>query len=356
MPRLLTIKPSIARLRRGTQGLHWENLWREFFAAADERLELSAGSSEETYDALCLPDELTRILGVGELTPLEEQISWLSSGEQVYGPTVSYRFDDALLADETIYAKNRHFVCGFGPKRPIIFSKFESFDAAQFCGHSATRIFFGHWLQDAMCLEALAADRQLTPLSFRGKDWLHEPGYREILDLPGRRTSVARVSRLWLVDDRCFNSGWSNRFRRLRRRVRGVAEGNGPTHVFLSRGMGGAARDIKNKEIIAASLSRNGFTIVEPELMEVPDLVRALGNVRVLVAAEGSNLSHAQLALPEGAVMVVIQPPKQFNAYHKLVADIVGLRFAFVVGDVAEEGFTVDEGRLLRLIDLVERI
>lgn len=354
MSHLFTVKPLASRILNPNRGLDWADSRQRLFDAADEVVELAPPSIEPSFEAISLPGELDR--ATGAIGDLARQHKVLTPGEIRFGPTLSYRYSQALLADETIYVRGLHYVCGSGRKRPVIFDRHDSFDEAQLCNHPATRIFFGHWVRDAMCLELLARERGMVPLSFKSKAWLHEPAYRRIFELPETSTSLARVERLWITDDRELNGSWGKRFRELRSRVRSVAGKDGPSHVFLSRGSAGSARDIQNRREIEALLAGRGFTVIEPEFMAADEIIRALRSARILVSGEGSNLIHAQLALPESSAMVVIQPPTQFNAHHKSVADIVGLRFGFVVGEAAGRGFTVDPSRLMRTIDLAENV
>jgi hypothetical protein len=352
---MFTLRPSFARAtRRFKKQGNWLSVWQSFLAAADEAVELFPAAQVSGSAAISLPGEKERARGSIGLTALETHLTWLEAGAISQGATKSYRFHDALLADETVYVRGQYLVCGKGPKRAVIFDRHDSFDEAQLCTHPAARDFFGHWLQDAMCLELLAKSRGLTPLSFKTKKWLHEPGYRDLLMMPETSTSLAKVATLWLTDDRAFNAGWSRRFKELRSRARRKVGSEGPSRLFISRGAGGSARDLQNKDEITNLLTKHGFTIIEPEQLTAEEVIGALGNAKLIVSVEGSNLIHAQLGLPEGSAMVVIQPPRQFNAYHKVIADIVGLRFAFVVADEADGSFSVDPARLMRTIDLAE--
>ncbi|ANW00426.1 hypothetical protein LMTR13_09860 [Bradyrhizobium icense] len=205
-----------------------------------------------------------------------------------------------------------------------------------------------------MAMELLAQQRGLLPLSFEGKPWMHEAGYRELMELPGLPVSYARIERLWVIDDLGLNSSWISRFKELRARVRGKTNAGGPSRVFLARGLTGAARELLNAPAIVELLAARGFTVVAPESLSPRAIAQSLASAKIVVSVEGSALNHAQFALPENAGVLVIQPPNQFNAFHKILFDLNGIRFGYVVAEPALSGFTVNPERLLRTLDLIE--
>ena len=340
--------PLVARLRRKL------GLAKAIRSAAVEVIELAPADESPALPVISLPNEFERVINAAPLSTMESQYELVTATRTKHGPTIAYRFQDAVLADHTLYAAGNYEVSRRGEKRPLLTGTHEEYDQGQLCTYAASNIYFGHWLRDALAMELLAEQRGLLPLSYLREPWMHEPGYRDLVNLPGRPVSFAMVRQLWVMDDLGLNRSWIGRFRELRRKVRSAVGEDGPSRVFLSRGGRGSARELINQAAIIKSLAGRGFTVVEPEELQPSVIVRLLASAKVVVSVEGSALNHAQYAVPESAALLVIQPPQRFNAFHKVLADFNNIRFSYVVADSANNGFTLLPDRLLRTLDLVE--
>jgi capsular polysaccharide biosynthesis protein len=322
---------------------------------ATSKVELTPPDEFPALPVISLRNEFDRVRGVGPLSTIEGQHEWITCARTRHGPTLAYRFENAVLADHTVYVPGGYEVARSGDKRVILPRKHEEYDQAQLCTYAASNIFFGHWLRDALTMELLAEQRGLAALSYAKEPWMHESGYREMVNLPGRAVSFASVRDLWIIDDRGLNEEWRARFRELRTRVLRAVSNGGPTHVFLSRGRSGAPRELLNSSEIANMLVNRGFTVIEPEALSPFEIAHSLASAKVVISVEGSALNHVQFALPENSAIIAIQPPERFNAFHKILADFSNLRFGYVVADSASEGaFVLEPRRLLRTLDLVE--
>ncbi|GAA4722796.1 glycosyltransferase family 61 protein [Sphingomonas lutea] len=319
-----------------------------------EKEVLHPGETIDVSPAITLDGEMARVLGTGPWTTVEQELSESKARTHVHGPTVAYRLCDALIADGTVYAKNVRLPWGVADRRAILFDEGSHLANAQLCVSAASSTFFGHWMRDGLCLEQLAHERDLVPVSFARTPWLHEPGYRELADLSGAPVLVARASSLWVVDDRGLNGEWARRFRLVRERIRSKVTMGDADRVYLARGSLGAARTLVNEHEITAELARAGFTIVEPEKLSPRALVQALGRARIVVSFEGSHLNHAQFSMPERAALVVIQPATRFYMFHKALTDILSGKFGYVVAEPCGSGFKLSTSRLRRTLDLVE--
>ncbi len=315
---------------------------------------MASADESPALPVISLPNEFERVVDAAPLSTIESQHQLVTATRTKHGPTIAYRFQDAVLADHTLYASGGYEVSRRGGKRPLLTGRFEEYDRGQLCTYAASNIYFGHWLRDALAMELLAEQRGLAPLSYLREPWLHEPGYRQLMNLPGRPVSYALVRQLWVLDDLGLNKSWIERFKELRRRVRSSADEGGPSRVFLSRGGRGTARELINEAAIIQLLAERGFSIVEPEDLQPSTIAHLLASAQVVVSVEGSALNHAQYAVPESAALLVIQPPQRFNAFHKVLADFNNVRFSYVVADPADNGFTLSPERLLRTLDLVE--
>jgi hypothetical protein len=226
----------------------------------------------------------------------------------------------------------------------------------QLCSNYVIERYFGHWTSDGLVLELLAAQRSVPGLKTAGTPWLHEPGYRELCGLAVTRSGNAWVDRLWVIDDRGINDGWISRLEELRRRVRSVAAPNGPKRVMLTRGSLGVKRNLVNSSVVQEALVHIGFDIVNPELETARSMAEKLRGVEIAIAVEGSVQNHCWLSMPRQSTFVAIEPPTRFNTWCKMIADSIGINFAFVVADNHPEGFCLPTDRLLRTIDEVIRV
>ena len=113
------------------------------------------------------------------------------------------------------------------------------------------------------------------------------------------------------------------------------------------------ARELVNQRELADELERWGFRVIDPEKMDVPSISAALAGAKVVTCVEGSAQNHALFAMPAGAALLSIQPPNRFNSISKVVADAVGVRFAYVVADARESGFYLDPARFMRTLELL---
>jgi len=343
-----SLLPLNARFRSKLAGI------RKISDAAVERIELASADESPTQPVIALPNEFERVRGVVPSSTLERERMYITATSLKHGPTLAYRLDDAILADHTCYWSGGHEVSRARGKRALLTGSFEKYEEGQLCTYAPSNIYFGHWLRDAMAMELLAEQRGLLPLSYVGTPWIHEPGYRQMMRLPGAPVSFAHIRRLWVINDLGLNANWISRFKELRARIRISAEHTGPSHIFLARGQSGAPRELLNASAIMDVLAARGFTAIFPELLSPQEIVRSLASAKIVVSVEGSALNHVQFAVPETAGILVIQPPDQFNAFHKILMDFNGIRFGYVVADPALGGFTLPPERLLRTLDLVE--
>jgi hypothetical protein len=343
-----SLLPLTARVRAKFQRI------RTIPESAVESIQLAPADKVATLSPISLPGEFDRVRAVIPISTFEVEHKIITSPYLEHGPTIAYRLDDAILADHTLYWRGGYEVARARNKRAILPGHMEEYHEGQLCSYAPSNIYFGHWLRDAMAMELLAERRGLRPLSYAGRPWMHEAGYRQMMALPGFPVSFAHIRRLWIINDLGLNTNWISRFKELRERVRESAKRGGPSRVFLTRGNKGVARELVNELAIADVLSRRGFITIAPEQLSAHEIADALASAQIVVAVEGSALNHAQFALPSNSAMLVIQPPERFNAFHKIIMDFSGIRFGYVVADPVPDGFTLPLDRFLRTLDLVE--
>ena len=280
-----SLLPLTSRLRAKLSGT--QAIW----SGAAEKIQLAPADESSGFPVICLPNELDRVIDVAPLSTFALERSYVAEAPISQGPTIGYRFENAILADNTLYAAGRFEVARAGEKRSFWGN---TMSTAQLCAHSPSNIYFGHWLRDALAMELLAEQRGLKGLSYVRKPWLHEPGYREIMKLPARPMAFARVRNLWSVDDRGLNASWIKRFRELRARVRKAAAGGGPARVFLARGRGGESRELVNAPAIYEVLAARGFVSrSRPESLSPQQIVNTLSAAKIAISVEGSACTQS---------------------------------------------------------------
>jgi len=321
---------------------------------AIERIEIAPGLEVEEKPALALPDEFALVEKTRDYTSIDKEAIILKGGARYHQPTIAYRYRDAFLADGTIYVRGGYAAITARRRRPLIVDQAEEYSNAMLCADMGSDLFFGRWLCDALAKELLASELGLVPINQSHPMRIHEEGYRRILGLQAHLPNVARIQNLLLVDDRGYNQHHAGRFLELRARMRAQAGVSGPEMVYLARGqLAVSGRAIQNAPAVEAMLRSLGFTILYPEEMSAAEIQAALSHARVLIAVEGSALAHAQLTMPTGGAMIVIQPSNRFSTAHKSAAEFADIRFGYLVAKAEEEGLTVDIKRLCETIDLV---
>ena len=344
----LSIKPALARAVG--------KVTRRTLFDPSTRTELAPAVEREAATAISLLGEFDRVKGFAAETSEAVELERVFAPSLRHGPTLAYRVSDVLVDHGSLYtwtAKQDFSV----ERRLVSVCRGEAVHEAMLCTNDVINRYFGHWLTDGTALERLAQQAGLHPLVMGQQEWRHEAGYRDLLSLQAGRLRSGFVRNLWVIDDRGINDGWLARFEHLRALVRGSAQALGakPTHVILSRGDLGKRRQLDNFGQIVSTLAPHGYVVVEPEKLSAVEVAQALANAQVVVAVEGSAQAHALMAMPRGAAMVTIMPPRRFNSVHKVVADAIGVKWAYAVAEESgEHSFRQPSDRLLALLDLLD--
>lgn len=322
---------------------------------AAEIVEIAPSYVRHPEPAISLPNEIERVERFEPTNSPQVHFDRLYAREQHHGPTVAYRFDQSLIYRGSLYFGDEHRNFTKSPKRFFLSGEPISLVEAQVSSSPLEHVYFGHWLHDTLPLELLAYDRGLPAVRPPDPPWMHTSGYRSALGMMPNFVEHARISKLWLIDDRGLNKNWGDRYLRVRNSLKSCGyKKSGNEFVFISRGKSGAKREIINLNEVESILKDIGFLILYPEQETSETIAKTLASSRIVVGMVGSALAHAQLAMPEGAALVTIQPSTLFSGFHKLFADVSGIRFAFVVADRQGDDSIVDISRLLKTLDLVQ--
>lgn len=167
-----------------------------------------------------------------------------------------------------------------------------------------------------------------------------------------RRLQNANIQELTIFTDFAQNSLKATRYRTLRSRLKqSFAYTSVRPGVYIKRGITGEARVLDNEAAIEAALQQAGFDVIEPARLTASEISRRILGAQIIVSVEGSHLSHAIYSVADGGTFVVLQPPDRFAMPYKEFTDRLDMRFAFLVGDKATNGFTIPLDDLHQLLD-----
>jgi len=338
------VSPFAARLRaklRGNRGIY-----------DGKAVEIAPGVLREQAAATCLPGEFDRVISIADGTTREIELARLGPAMGRHGPTMAYPLERAVVSDGCVYFSGGYQVFRPG-KAAIVRPKMTQHAEAMLCTNPVVEKYFGHWVQDGLLQELAAEQRGLPALTTSRIQWLHEPSFRDVMGLWAKPVDHAEVERLWVLNDMGLNDYWVARFDELRRRMRTAAGPHGPKRVVVRRGVLGASRALVNEQEIEGVLQKMGFESLAPELESAHSIATKLAHAEIAILVEGSAIHHCLLAMPRGSTIVVIQPPRRFNAITNTYASPVGIRWAYAVADDAPEGFRMPPDRLQRLLDLI---
>ncbi|OCX66393.1 hypothetical protein BFP70_05045 [Thioclava sp. SK-1] len=280
------------------------------------------------------------------------QENWTFGAQDTNGPTRAYRLSDMLLTRGGAYhARGLRHLRGKS-EHVMVRGPIATAQSAALVATDVSERYFGHWFRDGLVAERLAMDMGLSAVRPARPAWQHEPGYRDLIGLPACDVEPTLYRDLWLFRDEHLNPHRIERLRRNRLALRaGLTGPVGGVPVFLRRGTTGAARRLVNEDAILARLAKMGFVVLEPEHHTPAEIATILAGAPLAIGVEGSNIVHTLMCLPEGAGILVIQPPDRFNAMARVFAESVGHRYGFTVARPADGGFEQPIDELMQTIE-----
>ncbi len=339
------------RLRRKLQGVRTlpEHAHKSWAIAPPETVTMPP--------TLALDGEFERIQAFQEWTTEDVERRRTYGGEITYPAVMAYEYHDAILYNGSVFAAGAEQrirpdnVLPPEPKNHPVIDIGDGALATSFLGLK----YFGHWMKDDAPL-SLLAEEYGTPFVLTPPPWRHVDGYRDLLGVPSLCAENARIKKLVMFEDEPTTSHKGVRLRKMRSRVQkklGSPKASGQ-RVFITRGISDKpGRIFVNEKEIADRLSRQeGFTILDPSQMGVDAFIEALYGASLIVSSEGSQSAHIYYLLQKGAGVIDITSPFRFNSPKKCFSYLLGLRFGYIVGDPANDGFSADYDRLMRTVEL----
>ena len=316
---------------------------------------LCPAEDQETPPGISDPRDFERVTACEATTTMVEERARMGGGLRHHGATILYELEDATLWDGWFSANGWRSWNALHPS-PWAGSEPAQLDHAV-CGSTFVGSFyFGHWLSDDLPL-LLEAERHRTPVMTTARvPYTHEPGYLDMLGLHAEPLVRARFRRLTWIDNVAQNSYRAAQYRELRRRIRQqTAVAN--RRVMLRRGRSGAHRVLVNEGELESLLAKRGFEIVDPAKSTAREVAQACAGARIALCVEGSQLTHAFLAMADrGGIIAMIPPYRYINHYKDLTDCIRTMRYGSITGTAIEGGFRIDPDELLRLLDRVETV
>lgn len=321
---------------------------------AADRWEVSPGDETTIPPALYPEGALERIRGLSPWRDWAAEKTLIEGAVVRHQPTRAFLIEDVVAAGPFLYCGPWKERIGAAAMPSAVKSApgWQEIDEAHLAVTLTGADYFGNFLLDSFPLE-LIPPAGATRIGAPGKAYRHAPGYRDLLALPEpAMAGNARIRRLTVYQDFAQNAFKEARYRTLRERLR-LRLGRPSTGpgVFLARGDDGEPRRLTNEAALCEMLAARGFDILEPSRLAPEEISRRLLGAPIVIAVEGSHLSHAIYSLADDGAFLVIQPPDRFAMPYKEFADRMGMRFGFVVAEPAEGGFVADAGEILSMVE-----
>ena len=326
--------------------------------AATRQWIVAPGHEEQAIPIYVAEGHLRKIIqGVNGESPAE-MAALLRPKKHVADATVAYLLEDVVLAGANLYS---------GMYKHDLFSHRgwgggdEGYRAGAIeCGVLAadygTSRWFGHFIHDELPLQMLTSTLG-SPVMHRRKEHVHEAGWREALSMPAVPAYDALAARKVIVlQDYAQNRSKRERCKALREKLAGRPKD--AERIYLRRDpRSGMERVLVNEEAVIKRLVYEGFTIVEPGVISVEELLRKCFGARMVVSVEGSHMSTVSLFARDGGRMLGLHPPYRVTAIQPQVMWSFGIRGGIFVCDPAEGStrrFRADPNEVMRAIDAFE--
>lgn len=341
------ISPLISRLRPrfGLTNRYDQTAVRSWEIAPSVELEALPGIYEQS--------DLEKITGVYPGNTFETELDRLPGRPVRHGATVAYEFHDAVLANGHLFTAKAALAVGTG-QPPWLARATPEIDAGVLASTRLGVRYFGHWLLDDLSL-LLAAQKLGQAITVHSTFTPGQLQYLELLSLKSTVMTEGLFRRMTIIDDAGLNTYRRERYMRLREMAARKSKPAGRPGVMLLRGNSGSMRSLVNEEEVADLARKRGFLVLFPETASASELLDACTDAPIVLGVEGSQLTNGVMWMAERGAVVVLQPPQRFTSVVKNWCDMLGARYAFMIGDQREnDSFHVDCNALQRLLDRVQ--
>lgn len=330
--------------------------YRDIGDIAERQWDLSPQKVSTAPAAIYLDETLDRIKAVAFGTTYEFETLRIQGGEREHMPTRAFLLKDAVVINGHIYKKE--FKLPLINRREALWlhEEYETFSqaalACTWCGNQ----FFGNWMRDDLPLGLVAQDLAKS-VTVRRQSFSHEGEYRNLFAVHSHPIQNAKFSELIVIDDVGQNESRKQRYEKMRSHLNYLdgASDQCPG-VFIRRGNSGAKRRLVNQEQVEDFLQSFGFKIIDQESLTAKEIVSQIRGAKIIIGVEGSHLAHSLYTIKDGGCFLVLQHPERFGNVYKDYADCLGMSYAFVVGSLLEDGFSIDLNELGNILDKVYKV
>ena len=200
----------------------------------------------------------------------------------------------------------------------------------------------------------LAARGLGDPFIVKRTPFLHESGYRQLLNISCEPVDRAYFDHVVVLRDFGQNAYKRMRYEILRNRLEERARPTGAKRVLLRRGNLGESRAIVNAPEFESYLKSQGFAILEPERLTSSEIAEQTMGAEVVIGIQGSQIPQALLTMAHGGILCLLQPTFRFNNTTKGYTDCLDTRYAILVGHSDPGGFSIDMKGLKRMLERID--
>ncbi len=287
--------------------------------------------------------------------PLSVDIKKLTGEIIQLGPILRFEVDDAFVTPKYIYAgQDRKIFSNTQKNRPLMPCSEVEYGTVVSSYHGCN--YFGHWLRDDCATYLLADDYPGALYRMATPQWADKNHYAKVFNQKWGTTDPVYCRKLSFFIDHGQNPHKAKRFRELREHIRiGKAPSIKPKIVYIKRGPTAKHRKLVNEDLLIEYLEKSGVHIHHAE-SDLKELTTNCLDARIVISVEGSQLSHALYLLKDRGGVLVIQPPDRFFNSHLDWAQQLDMKYAFVVGDLDEDGFSVNIEEFARTLDILNNV
>lgn len=288
----------------------------------------------ETVEPISFSGPIERIVsGPWELSR-EAAISDALSCDREISPTLLYEMHNVLVLNGSIYANGHRHAAA--PSNKFSGSQAaETIDEAVLASSHYGSEFFGDWLVEDCAQQLLAEILGLgVPIEIARPPYRHEPGYRELFELPApRQVEWAFIRKLMVISDHGPTFDKTERIAALRARL---LRNLGPLPppqlgVYVDRGVTGTARSLINKDDVIARLLERGFSVITPETMSARQVAATLATAKCVIGVEGSHMAPTVMSMAPGSMAIDLHPANRFFPSRRLYCNAFGIKYGAVI-------------------------
>jgi hypothetical protein len=302
--------------------------------------------------AIYLEKDIDKIIDVAETTTYAEEIRRIQGGMREHGATIAYKLRNAYVLDGYVYKNSMKHQLVTTPES-LIGKDVTHYipEAALACSFIGNR-YFGDWIINDVSLN-LAARELAEPITVNHHLSKQQVEYSHLFDIYATLVHRVKCGELIIIDDAGQNSFRRKRFEQMRSQIWKIKPAQQNIGVMLLRGTSGSKRLLVNEGEIAEYLRSLGFSIIDPLKLSATEVIQQTIGAKMVIGVCGSQLAPGLLSLADSGTILCLQPPSRVDNCYKIYADLLGLNYAFIVGDQVDDSFKIEIKDLDRILERI---